>query len=157
HIARWWLSAVAALTASLLVVAHSWTLFLSDVCFPEVFFGLACVGFLAVNRAGHRWPHEAATAALGAVCYFLRTLGLAVLVAWVLEAGLRKRFALAAFRATAAAAPVLAWQGYVSYVQRMPEYARPAYAYQRAPYLMYNVSYRENLSLIDPYGPEKGH
>ena len=156
HVARWWLSSVAALATSLLVAANSSTLFLSDVCFAEVPFGLACLGFLAVNRAGRRWTHEAATGAMGAACYLLRTLGLALLAAWVLEAAVRRRFALAAFRATVSAAPVLAWQGYVSHVRHAPEYARPAYAYQRAPYLMYNVSYAENLSLLDPFGPEKG-
>ena len=156
QVARWWLSPVAALAAASLVAANSTTLFLSDLCFAEVPFGLACLGFLAVNRAGHRWSHEAATGAMGAACYLLRTLGLALLAAWVLEAVVRRRFVLAAFRATVAAVPVLAWQGYVSHVRYAPEYARPAYAYQRAPYLMYNVSYAENLSLLDPFGPEEG-
>jgi hypothetical protein len=156
QVARWWLAPAAALAAALLVAAHWTTLFLSDLCFAEVPFGLACLGFLAVNRAGHRWSHEAVTGAMGAACYLLRTLGLALLAAWVLEAAVRRRFARAALRATVAAAPVLAWQGYASHVRHAPEYARPAYAYQRAPYLMYNVSYAENLSLLDPFFPEKG-
>ncbi|MEJ7636688.1 MAG: hypothetical protein WKF75_01560 [Singulisphaera sp.] len=62
----------------------------------------------------------------------------------------------AAFRAAVAAVPVVAWQGYISHVRHAPDYARPAYAYQRAPYLMYNVSYAENLSLLDPFDPAKG-
>ena len=156
RMARWWLAPWAALAAALLVAANSVTLFMSDVCFAEVPFGLACLGFLAIHRAGDRWGHEAAAGAMGAACYLLRTLGLALLAAWVVEAVLRRRFALAAFRATVAAVPVLAWQGYVSAVRHAPEYARPAYAYQRAPYLMYNVSYAENLALLDPFVPEKG-
>jgi hypothetical protein len=156
QVARWWLSPAAALAAALLVAAHWTTLFLSDVCFAEVPFGLACLGFLAANRAGRRWSHEAVTGAMGAACYLLRTLGLALLAAWVLEAAVRRRFALAVLRATVAAAPVLAWQGYVAHVRHAPDYARPAYAYQRASYLMYNVSYAENLSLLDPFFPEKG-
>jgi hypothetical protein len=156
QVARWWLSPTGSLAATSLVAGHSMTLFMSDLCFAELPFGLACLGFLALNRAGHRWSHEAATGAMGAACYLLRTLGLALLAAWVLEAAVRRRFALAAFRATVAAVPVLAWQGYVSHIRHSPEYARPAYAYQRAPYLMYNVSYAENLSLLDPFEPEKG-
>ena len=36
------------------------------------------------------------------------------------------------------------------------EYTHPAYAYQRAPYQFYNVSYAENLRLVDPFAPELG-
>jgi hypothetical protein len=156
QVARWWLLPASALAAAMLVAAHSMTLFMSDLCFAEIPFGLACLGFLAVNRAGHRGYHEAAAGTIGAACYLLRTLGLALLAAWVLEAAVRRHFALAAFRATVAAVPVLAWQGYVSHIRHAPEYARPAYPYQRAPYLMHNVSYGENMSLLDPFTPEQG-
>ena len=49
-VARWWLSPLGAFAASLLVAAHPWTLFMSDLCFAEVPFGLAYLGFLAVNE-----------------------------------------------------------------------------------------------------------
>ncbi|ODU02459.1 MAG: hypothetical protein ABS79_00385 [Planctomycetes bacterium SCN 63-9] len=156
RVARWWLSPIAALAAALLVAVHPTTLFMSDVCFAEIPFGLACLGFLAINRAGGRWSHEVASGMIGTICFMLRSLGLAMLAAWVLEAAIRRRFGLAAFRATVAVIPVLAWQGYVFHVRSSPEYLRPAYAYQRAPYLMYNVSYAENVSLLDPFSPEKG-
>jgi hypothetical protein len=77
-------------------------------------------------------------------------------VAWVLDALVRRRWKRAAFRAAVAAVPVLAWQGYVAWVMKSAEYAKPAYAYQRAPYLHYNVSYSENLKFVDPFYPEKG-
>lgn len=155
--ARWWLGPGAALAAGVLVAANAWVLFMSDVCFAEIPFGLASLGFLAITRSGNRWAHEAAAGTVGVACYLLRTLGLALLAAWVLEALVRRRYARAAFRAAVAAIPVLAWQGYVSHVRQGPEYARPAYAYQRAPYLMYNVSYFENMSLLDPFDPARGN
>ena len=41
-------------------------------------------------------------------------------------------------------------------VRASDEYRRPAYNYQRAPYQYYNVSYAENVLLIDPFRPELG-
>jgi len=52
--------------------------------------------------------------------------------------------------------PVVAWQGYVATVERSDAYVHPAYEYQRAPYLFYNVSYARNLALRDPFDPRKG-
>jgi hypothetical protein len=49
------------------------------------------------------------------------------------------------------------WQGYVYSVRHGPEYTHPAYPYQRAPYLYYNVSYAENLALRDSFKPELGY
>jgi hypothetical protein len=48
------------------------------------------------------------------------------------------------------------WQAYVAEVQAGASYAAPAYSYQRADYLFYNVSYGTNLALRDPYRPELG-
>ena len=45
---------------------------------------------------------------------------------------------------------------YVFAVERSPAYTNPAYEYQRAPYLFYNVSYARNIALRDPITPEKG-
>ena len=52
--------------------------------------------------------------------------------------------------------PFVAWQAYVAHVRASQEYAHPAYEYQRAPYQYYNVSYAENLFLVDPFRPELG-
>jgi hypothetical protein len=52
--------------------------------------------------------------------------------------------------------PILGWQAYIAGVQAGASYATPAYPYQRADYLFYNVSYAANLSLRDPYRPELG-
>ena len=52
--------------------------------------------------------------------------------------------------------PILAWQAHIARVQATQEYLQPAYEYQRAPYQFNNVSYTENISLLDPFRPELG-
>jgi hypothetical protein len=44
----------------------------------------------------------------------------------------------------------------VASVERSEAYKHPAYDYQRAPYMFYNVSYARNVVLRDPFTPEKG-
>ena len=49
------------------------------------------------------------------------------------------------------------WIGWIKAVESSPEYQQPAYAYQRAPYVYFNVSYARNLTaLADPSTPELG-
>ena len=98
--------------------------------------------------------HVAGTCAVAA--YLSRTMGIALLAAWVLDALLGRRFRTAAIRAVVALVPILGWHAYVVHVERSPDYVRPAYAYQRADYLFYNVNYARNLSLRDPFKPERG-
>jgi hypothetical protein len=144
-----------ALFASLLASLYFHTLFLEDLCFTEVPFALLTVlHFLTAGST--RRTLRAAAPLVAAAAFFLRTAGLALLAAWTLEALVRRRWKALAGRALLAAACVLAWQGYVWRVRRGPEYQQPAYAYQRAPYQYYNVSYAENVALADPFAPEKG-
>ena len=98
----------------------------------------------------------AASGVLAAVAYLLRTAGLALLVAWVADSLIRRRFRQAAVRAACALLPVLVWQGYVWQITRSDEYQHPAYSYQRASYYYPNVTYAENSRLIDPFRPELG-
>ena len=153
---RVWLSPGWALLAGVIVAASPWWLFMSDACTAEMPSALALIGFVAMARRTGGWGREWWTGVLGAACFLLRTANLALLVAWVLDALVRRRWKRAAFRAAVAAVPVLAWQGYVAWVMNSAEYAKPAYVYQRAPYLHYNVSYSENLKFVDPFYPEKG-
>ncbi len=53
--------------------------------------------------------------------------------------------------------PVVAWFSYVHLVEASAEYKHPAYAYQRADYMFYNVSYARNVSLNDPFDPTLGY
>jgi hypothetical protein len=74
----------------------------------------------------------------------------------VLDALVARRVRTAAIRAVIALVPILGWNGLVVHVERSPDYTRPAYAYQRADYIWYNVSYARNVSLRDPFNPEEG-
>lgn len=145
-----------ALVAAVVVLLHVHTNFLSDLCFAELPFGLVTTLFvlLAARPTGPIRSLAAGTCAVAA--YLLRTMGIALLAAWVLDALLGRRFRAAAIRAAVAAVPVLGWYAYVAHVEWSPAYAQPAYAYQRADYLFYNVSYARNVSLRDPMKPEEG-
>jgi hypothetical protein len=136
------------------------TIFLSDLLFAELPFAVVSVIFVLVagtaTPASRPWPREAASFALAAAGFLLRTAGLALLGAWVLEAIVRRRWWLVVLRGALALLPVVAWQTHVARVRGSYEYAHPAYEYQRAPYQYYNVSYAENLRLVDPFRPELG-
>jgi hypothetical protein len=144
-----------ALLSAVVVIVHPQMTFLSDLCFAELPFGLATTLFVLVTaRQGPIRSMAAGTCAVAA--YLLRTLGIALLAAWVLDALLARRFRAAAIRAAVALVPILGWHAYIAHVERSPEYTQPAYAYQRADYLFYNVSYARNMSLRDPFKPEGG-
>lgn len=129
---------------------------LSDLLFAEVPYALVSILFLLAARRGGR-RGEATAGLLGVIAFLLRTAGLALLAAWAAEALLTRRWALAALRSAVALVPLVAWQAYVAGVRSGPEYLHPAYTYQRAPYQYYNVSYTENVLLVDPFAPERGH
>jgi hypothetical protein len=149
--------AVIAVALSLLQVN---TLFCSDLLFTELPFALVSVVFVLVAVDGplesRPWLQEVTSFALAAVGFLLRTAGIALLGAWVLEALARRHWRLALTRGLLALLPILAWQAHVARVRGSYEYAHPAYEYQRAAYQFYNVSYAENASLINPYRPELG-
>jgi hypothetical protein len=132
---------------------HAW--FLSDALFPEIWFSITTILFLMYLRREGRRAH-----ALAYVCavasYALRTIGLAAFAVWVLDALLQRRFRHAVARGALAFVPIVAWQSYVASVERSYGYTHPAYEYQRAPYLFYNVAYTRNIGLRDPLTPEKG-
>jgi len=148
---------------------HIW--YLAGVLYTEIPFALIAVGFVLCARRADRRAFWVATAALGAAAYLLRTAGIALLVGWVVEAlmhrrvpggpddraSLRPRVMEAAARSVAALLPLIAWQAYIASVTASPEYRHPAYAYQRAAYQYSNVTYLENISLVNPFAPERGH
>ena len=96
------------------------------------------------------------TGLLGVAAYMLRIAGLALLMSWVAESLIRRRFREAVIRAAVSAIPVLLWQAHIWRATGSDEYHHPTYAYQRAPYYYSNVTYRENSSLVDPFCPELG-
>ncbi len=159
-LARRYLPSALAVTAAALCLLHHQSIFLSDLLFAELPFALVAVAFALVagSPAARRpsWLREGGAFALAAIGFLLRTAGIALLAAWVLEAFVRRQWRTMFLRGAVALVPVIAWQSYVAHVRASDEYAHPAYQYQRAPYQYYNVSYAENALLLDPFRPELG-
>jgi hypothetical protein len=142
--------------AGLCVLNHH-LYFQSSQCSADLPFAVASIVFLLL--ATTRDPRPAKSVAAGAVAaaaFFIRTVGIAIFAAWVGDAVLRKQWRSAAVRCAVAFACVMSWQLYIRSVESSPEYAKPAYAYQRAGYLFYNVSYARNMAYRDPFMPELG-
>jgi hypothetical protein len=159
-LARRHLSPGFALAATVLCMLHIMTIFLSDLLFAELPFAVVSVLFalVAASRVptSRPWAREMASFALAGIGFLLRTTGVALLAAWVMEAIMRRQWRFAVVRAALALVPIMLWQAHVERVRASDEYRRPAYSYQRAPYQYYNVSYTENVLLIDPFRPELG-
>jgi hypothetical protein len=151
-LARQFLPPLPSLLVGGLSSLHQETVFLADICFTEVPYGLVTVLFALALRCGRGLP----AAVLAAAAFLLRSSGLALVGAWVGEAVLRRRVGQTVLRWAVAVVLVLSWQGYAARVTRSLEYQHPSYAYQRAPYQYYNVPYFENLAFLDPFRPEQG-
>ncbi|CAN5256822.1 hypothetical protein BH18ACI2_BH18ACI2_00680 [soil metagenome] len=146
-----------AFLAAVLCLFSLHVYFLSDLLFPEILFSLATLLFILCGRKEASRVHSVLAYLLAVVSYAIRTVGMAAFAAWVLESLVRRRFKQAVLRAALVVVPILCWQFYIASVESSYEYNHPAYAYQRAPYMFYNVSYARNVSLRDPFAPEKGN
>ena len=157
-LARTQLSAGWAAACAGLCLLQFNTYLLSDLLFSELPFALTCVAFVWVLTQATRLTlrSELLAFSLATASFLLRTAGIALLAAWVGEAILRRRWKIAAVRAVLSLIPFAGWQMYVMGVQASSEYQQPAYAYQRAPYQFYNVTYASNIALVDPFRPELG-
>jgi hypothetical protein len=151
-----YLSLPYAFAATILCLFCVHTYFLSDLCFPEILFSLTTILFFLCNRKEDSRRYSIATYFLAVAAYALRTVGLAVFAAWVLESLIKRLFKQAALRLILVLIPIAFWQFYIASVESSEEYNHPAYSYQREPYMFYNVSYARNISLDDPFTPEKG-
>jgi hypothetical protein len=129
---------------------------LSDRCYSDVPFLLAATVFMVLARQPSRLARFG-TGTAAVTAFLLRTLGAALLVAWVADAATARHWRRLAARLLLAVLLVGGWQGYVWTIEHSPKYQMPAYPYQRAPYLLYNVSYATNASLKVPFEPERGH
>jgi hypothetical protein len=145
-----------AFAGAAICLLHPFGMFLSDLLSAELPFALLAVLFVLFSeRPGNR-GHPVLAAACVTAAYLVRTAGIALLAAWVGESLLRREFRRATVRCVIALLPIVGWQAYVAEVQSSASYRKPAYPYQRADYLFYNVSYTTNLSLRDPHRPELG-
>jgi hypothetical protein len=156
-LARIFLPRSYALLVALACALNYEMYFLEGLCFAELPFAVTSTlfGYLYFKKSrGRLAPVMAGAAAVAS--YLIRTAGIALLIAWVADAGLRRQFRKAGMRAALACIPIIAWQSYVHFVETREDYRRPYYAYQRDPSMFYNVSYARNVSLTDPFRPEKG-
>jgi hypothetical protein len=153
---RLYLSPGFAFLATLIVLLHIHTTWLSDLFFAELPFAFISILFLIISKRKDGQPKELMMAVLGGIAYLLRSVGIALLAAWVGESLLQRNFKRAAIRIVLACIPVLAWQSYISLVKSGDDYKQPAYEYQRAGYQFYNVGYLKNIGFIDPFVPENG-
>jgi hypothetical protein len=128
--------------------------FYSNQATAELPFAVISLLFVFLYRK--RIAGEAVTSVLAIVAFFCRTIGIALLAAWIADAILRKQLLRAALRSSIAIACVLAWGSYIHFVENSLEYKRPAYPYQRAEYMFHNVSYSKNVVYKDPSRPELG-
>jgi len=112
-------------------------------------FALCSVLFVLVvlddRLASRSWVREPLSFVLVTAGFLLRTAGVALFCAWVLESLLRRQWRLTLMRVILCAIPILVWQTHIIRVRGSYEYSHPAYEYQRAPYQFYNVSYAENV------------
>jgi hypothetical protein len=151
-LARQFLPPLPSLLVGTLSSLQQETVFLTDVCFTEIPYGLVTVLFVLASRRGA----GPSAGILAAAAFLLRSSGLALLAAWVGEALFRRRAGQTLVRWAVAVVVVLLWQGNVARVMRSPDYQDPSYAYQRAPYQYYNVPYVENMKYVDPFRPDRG-
>jgi hypothetical protein len=136
---------------------HTSTVFLSDIAFAEIPFALATLCFFLWRRPDStRLRDDLVTGGFAAAAYLLRTAGIALLMAWVAEAILQRRTKQSLLRIGIALLVVGGWQGRIAAVEKDAAYSIPAYPYQRAEYLFYNVSYARNVFLRDIEHPELG-
>ncbi len=128
-----------------------------EFCASDFLYGLVTVLFFLCNRKTGRRIYPVLATILVIASYALRTIGIALLAAWVAESIINRRFKSAAIRLTLSLVPILCWQAYVFSVENSPQYNQPSYEYQRAEYLFYNVSYAKSVLLVNASAPEEGH
>ncbi len=146
-----------AFVAALACLLQLHTVFMSDLCFPELPFGLATVLFTLCHLKSGERSRRLLSAPLAVIAYALRSVGVALLAARVVESICERRFRQAARPLLILIIPVLGWFGYIAYIESGHEYKNPAYEYQRADYAYINVSYARNMKFRDPFSPELGY
>jgi hypothetical protein len=146
-----------AVPAALVCLFQLHTVFMSDLAFPEIPFGLTTVLFVLCHRREGVPTRSVLAAVLVATAFGLRTVGAALAAAWVLEGLCRRQYRQTGMRLLLAATLVLCWSGYIAYVESGDEYRTTAYEYQRVGYNYINVSYARNIQYIDPFSPELGY
>lgn len=158
-LARRYLPLGFAFAATAFTLLHFETIFLSDLLFAELPLALITVLFILSVSTRTSLPGfvlKFLPFLLAVAAFLLKTAGIVLLAAFVFDAFVKRRWSLALIRSLLAILPVIGWQAYVAHIRQSQDYKQPAYSYQRAAYQYYNVSYAENISLVDPFQPELG-
>lgn len=146
-----------AFVVALICVGNPFTQFLSDLLYPEILFALLLTLFVGCSNRSTEPTYGIAAGIFAAASYGVRTIGIAALLAWVADSIAKRKVRQAAVRALLVMIPIACWASYVSITESRQQSEGAAYKYQRDNYLMYNVSYRRNISLVDPFRPELGY
>jgi hypothetical protein len=144
------LSAVATAMCGL----HLSAVWLSDRAYTDIPLAFVITLFFATRKEGSHLDLKGWV--LASLAFLLRTVGGALLLAWMAEPWFRRSFRTAIVRTALAVVPIAAWQGYIAHVEHEAEYKSPPYEYARADYALYNVSYARNMTLRNPDKPELG-
>jgi len=146
-----------AFLVALICLLSLYTYLMSNQLAPEILYALTTTLFFLCHKKGDRRIYRSLSFLLATASYALRTIGVALFAAWVAEALLKKQFRRAILRLALSLIPIICWQGYIHRVEASHNYQHPAYEYQRADYLFYNVSYARNIfGLKDSFSPESG-
>jgi hypothetical protein len=134
-----------AFLGALVCLLSLYTYIMSNQLAPETLFMLTTCLFFLRKARGDGLSNEAFSFLCATASYALRAIGITLFLAWIAEAFLKKQFRRALLRLTLSLLPIISWQSYIHRVQSSDEYKFPAYKYQRADYLFYNVSYTKNI------------
>jgi len=146
-----------AFAAAAIAVLQPQYAYFSDALYAETFFGLFTVLFFILQRYRAHKVCFLLAGLCAVLAYEARTAGIALLAAWVAESLLRRDYRRAALAFVISIVPIVSWMGWIKAVESSPEYQQPAYAYQRAPYVYFNVSYVQNMMVLaNAWTPELG-
>ena len=146
-----------AFGAAVIGVLQAQFIYFSDSLYAETFYGVfTMLFFLCYTRSARsRW--FVCCAVLAVLAYETRTAGIALLGAWTGDQLFRGPFRRFFTVALISALVVISWAAWIHAVERSPEYRNPAYEYQTAPYVYFNVSYAKNIfSFANPMAPDRG-
>jgi hypothetical protein len=154
---RQYLPLLYAFLGALISILSLYTYLMSNQLAPEILFGLTTTLFFICDKRASRPAHDVVSFVFATASYALRTIGVALFVAWIGAALLERRFKCVFLRLALSLIPIIGWQSYIHRVESSHDYKSPAYEYQRADYLFYNVSYAKNIfTQKDSFSPESG-
>src|SRR5439155_4276549 len=107
--ARQFLRPLFALAAALAPTLSMQSLHLSNLLFAEIPFGLLSVAFVIFSHKKGRRIYPVLAGVFAVMLYLIRSVGLAVLGAWVAASLLKRRWRQAAVRGAVAVIPVMLW------------------------------------------------